>query len=70
MIQVWTAMIALLLVEYFRFICKSSFSLQQAFRILKDNLFQHYRVETLLGDIIRPKPIDCKNLDLQLSLCF
>lgn len=56
MIQVWTALIAMLLVEYLRFKCKSEFSLQQAFRILKDNMFQHYRIESLLQKLNEPQP--------------
>lgn len=70
MIQVWTAMIALLLVEYIRFKCHSSFSLQQAWRILKDNMFQRYSIEVLMTKFSMP----VKDLDVycreQLLLCF
>ena len=70
MIQVWTAMIALLLVEYIRFKCRSKFSLQKAWRVLKDNLFQQYRIESLLAEFLTPKPDVIKFNDGQLFLCF
>jgi len=70
MTQIWTAMIALLLVEYLRFKCRSNFSLQQAWRILKDNVFQQYRIESLLAELLVPKPGKNKFTDEQLSLCF
>ena len=69
-IQIWTAMIALLLVEYIRFKCRSTFSLQKSWRILKDNVFQQYRIESLLSELSVPKP-DSKSInDIQLSFCF
>jgi len=70
MIQVWTAMIALLLVEYVRFKCRSNFSLQKAWRVLKDNVFQQYRIESLLAEFSTPIPDVNKFTDGQLSLCF
>lgn len=70
MIQVWTAMIALLLVEYIRFKCRSNLSRQQAWRILKDNVFQQYRIESLMVEYSMPEPTVSKFADGQLSLCF
>jgi hypothetical protein len=70
MIQVWTAMIALLLVEYIRFKCRSNLSLQQAWRILKDNVFQQYRIESLMVKYSMPEPNVGKFTDGQLYLCF
>ena len=69
-IQIWTAMIALLLVEYIRFKCRSTFSLQKAWRILKDNIFQQYRIEFLLSELSVPKPEIKSTNNVQLSLCF
>ena len=70
MIQIWTAMIALLLVEYIRFKCRSNFSLQQAWRILKDNVLQQYRIESLLVELSMQELNVTKFTDGQLSLCF
>lgn len=69
-LQIWTAMIALLLVEYIRFKYRSTFSLQKAWRILKDNVFQQYRIESLLTELSVPKPETKLPNDVQLSLCF
>jgi putative transposase len=69
-IQIWTAMIALLLVEYIRFKCRSTFSLQKSWRILKDNVFQQYRIESLLTELSVPKLKIKLSTDIQLSLCF
>lgn len=70
MIQVWTAMIALLLVEYMRFRCKSSCSIQQAWRIIKDNVFQRYKIEDILSKWIPPERGLKNDEAVQLSLCF
>jgi hypothetical protein len=70
MIQVWTAMIALLLVEYIRFKCRSSFSLQQAWRILKDNMFQRYRIEVLMTKFAMPETLLDDRRSGQLLFCF
>jgi transposase len=70
MIQIWTAMIALLLVEYIRFKCHSTFSLYQAWRILKDNVFQQYCLEFLMTEL---SPTDNLKNDIscgQMVLCF
>ncbi len=69
-VQIWTAMIALLIVEYVRFKCRSTFSLQKSWRILKDNVFQQYRIESLLAELSVPKPKIKLSTDVQLSLCF
>ena len=70
MIQIWTALIALLLVEYMRFKCKSIFSLQESWRIIKDNVFQYYKIEDILSRWIPPDRNAMKKKDIQLTLCF
>lgn len=70
MIQIWTALIALLLVEYMRFKCKSKFSLQQAWRIVKDNVFHQYQIEDILSQWMPPNRDAIKRQDVQLTLCF
>lgn len=70
MIQIWTAMIALLLVEYMRFKCRSGLSLQQAWRIIKDNVFQYCKIEDILSQWTPPVRNTMKNKDIQLTLCF
>lgn len=70
MIQVWTAMIALLLVEYIRFKCRSSFSLQQAWRILKDNMFQKYSIDVLMAKFSMPVTDLDECRKGQLLFCF
>jgi len=70
MLQIWSAMIALLLVEYIRFKSRSKFSLQKSWRILKDNVFQKYSIDALLSELKVPKSDLAINYDGQLTLCF
>ena len=70
MIQVWTAMIALLLVEYMRFKCKSVFSLQQSWRIIKDNVFQRLKIEDILSRSVQLKGSAGNVSDGQLIFCY
>jgi putative transposase len=70
MLQIWSAMIALLLVEYIRFKSRSKFSLQKSWRILKDNVFQKYSIDALLSELKVPKSDLAANYDGQLTLCF
>jgi hypothetical protein len=70
MIQVWTAMIALLLVEYMRFKCKSVFSLQQSWRIIKDNVFQRLKIEDILSRSVQLKRNVSNVSDGQLNFCY
>jgi hypothetical protein len=49
-IQVWTALLLYLLVEYIRHVSKTSFPLLKAFRHLSDNVFQNYNLFNLLGN--------------------
>lgn len=47
-IQIWTAAIAYLIMEYLRFISRTSFSLIDVFRILGTRIFSATRIEELL----------------------
>lgn len=50
LIQIWTAMIACLLTEYFRFKTKSGYSLLRVFRLMRENLLFTIDLYKLLGD--------------------
>ncbi len=54
LIQIWTAMIAYLLIEYIRFKSRTTYSLLKTFRILKDNLFHNYNLFELLTEKLTP----------------
>lgn len=49
-IQIWTAMIAYLLIEYIRFKSKTKLSLLKTFRIIKDNIMHNYDLFDLLKE--------------------
>lgn len=53
-IQIWTAMIAFLLIEYIRLKSKTNYPLLKTFRILKDNLMHNYNLFELLMDKVAP----------------
>ena len=53
-IQIWTAMIAFLLIEYIRFKSKTKYSLLKTFRILKDNIMHNYDLFELLMEKLTP----------------
>jgi hypothetical protein len=69
-IQIWTAAIAYLLMEYFRFRSRSSISLIDVFRILGTNIFSDSAINDLLS---KRKQAHRKRMpfpDLQLDLGF
>ncbi len=53
-IQIWTAMIAFLLIEYIRFKSKTNYTLLKTFRILKDNIMHNYDLFELLMEKLTP----------------
>ena len=69
MTQLWTALIAMLLLQYLRW--KSSFpwSLSQLLAMLRFNLFTHRNLFEWLDDPYKPAP-EPNNLERQLSLLF
>jgi len=69
-IQIWSAMILYLLVEYVRFISKTSFPLLKTFRLIKDNVFHDYRIEELLEVFVRKKPLSLLEDENQMVLEF
>jgi hypothetical protein len=54
-IQVWSALLLFLLIEYIRFLSKTKFQLLKVFRYLKDNAYQNYKLYELLADRILEK---------------
>jgi hypothetical protein len=49
-IQIWSAMILYLLIEYIRYVSRTTFALLKVFRLLKDNAFQDYDLLDLLRE--------------------
>lgn len=47
-IQIWTSLITFLLVEYLRYLSRSSFSFLKAFRLLSTNIFHNMEIDFLL----------------------
>jgi len=69
-IQIWTAAIAYLIMEYLRFQSRSSVSLIDVFRIIGMNIFSDRGIDDLLST---HKRVNCKSLlfpDLQMDLGF
>ena len=54
-IQIWSAMLLYLLIEYIRYVSRTPFPLLKVFRLLKDNAFLDYNILDLLLDRIRKK---------------
>jgi hypothetical protein len=50
MVQLWTAMIAYLLIEFIRFLSKTTFSVLKTFRILSENLLFNIDVSEILTE--------------------
>ncbi len=69
-IQIWTAMIAYLLIEYIRFKSKTTYSLLKTFRILKDNIFHNYDLFDLLTEKLIPDIKQACDNENQLVLNF
>lgn len=70
-IQIWTAMITLLLVEYIRFLSRTVFSSMEIIRLLGDNIFSGKSIAEILK-AVKYRPLVTKriNYDLQLSLVW
>ncbi len=69
-IQIWTAMIAFLLIEYIRFKSRTTYSLLKTFRILKDNILHGYDMFELLTEKVTPDMKQVYNNENQLMLNF
>ncbi|MDY6895897.1 MAG: IS4 family transposase [Thermotogota bacterium] len=69
-IQIWTAMIAYLLIEYIRFKSKTKYSLLKTFRILKDNIMHNYDLFELLTERLIPDVKQVQIKEKQLLLNF
>lgn len=70
-IQVWSAMIALLLAEFMRFISRTKFSSMEVIRIIGENIFGGRSIMNLLNpEKYQPLEHRRRLLDLQLSLAW
>jgi hypothetical protein len=69
-IQIWTAAIAYLILEYLRFLSRSCLSLIEVFRIIGMNIFSDRTIEDLLCRPGRVKRRKCLFPDLQLDFGF
>ena len=69
MTQLWTALIAMLLLQYLRWKSSFSWSLSQLLAMLRFNLFTHRNLFEWLDDPYKPAP-EPPDLELQLSLLF
>lgn len=70
-IQIWIAMITMLLVEYIRFLSRTVFSSMEVIRLLGDNIFSSKSITYILKEV-KYRPLTTKriNHDLQLSLAW
>ena len=64
--QVWIAMIAYLMISFFKFLHKTRLSVQQLFRIIQVNIFERKPLKDLIQHIIH-KPPGVKN---ELQFCL
>jgi hypothetical protein len=69
-VQIWTAMIAYLLIEYIRFKSKTTLSLLKTFRIIKDNIMHNYDLFDLLKEKLYPDIRQVNNDKNQLVFDF
>jgi hypothetical protein len=69
-IQIWSAMLLYLLVEYIRYVSRTSFPLLKVFRLLKENAFQNYTISDLLLEQIKKKHEHLQFDEYQLVLAF
>jgi hypothetical protein len=70
-IQIWAAMIALLLVEFIRFVSKTIFSSTEILRIFGENLFSEKSIMRLLkAEKYQPLELRRSSFDLQLTLAW
>ena len=69
-IQIWTAAIAFLLMEYIRFLSKTAMSVTEVFRILGSHLMSDRKIAELISSSPRRKRGLIRNLDVQLDFGF
>ena len=69
-IQIWTAMITFMLIEYIRFKSRTNYSMLKTFRILKDNIMHNYDLFELLTEKLTPDNNQTHTNINQLSLNF
>jgi hypothetical protein len=70
LIQIWTASIAFLLMEYIRFLSKTAMSITEVFRILGSHMMSDYKIMDLLGESPRRKRHSVRSLDIQMDFGF
>jgi hypothetical protein len=70
LIQIWTAAIAFLLMEYIRFISKTAMSITGVFRILGSHMMSDCKIMDLLGESPRRKQRSVRSFDIQMDFGF
>ena len=70
LIQIWTASIAFLLMEYIRFMSKTAMSITGVFRILGSHMMSDCKIMDLLGELPRRKQRSVRSLDIQMDFGF
>lgn len=69
-IRIWTAAIALLLMEYIRFLSKTVMSITEVIRILGSHLMSDIKIPDLLREPIHRKRCKVRCFDVQLDFGF
>ena len=70
LIQIWTASIAFLLMEYIRFMSKTAMSITGVFRILGSHMMSDCKIMDLLGESPRRKQRSVRSFDIQMDFGF
>ena len=70
LIQIWTAAIAFLLMEYIRFMSKTAMSITGVFRILGSHMMSDCKIMDLLGESPRRKQRSVRSFDIQMDFGF
>ena len=66
MTQIWIAMIAYLMISFFKFLHKADLSIQQLFRLIQVNIFERKS----LKDLIVNKIIKPPGIEFELQFCL
>ena len=70
LMQIWAAMIVFILIQYIKFLSRTSFSILTVFRLIGDNLFNKNDLNDLLKERSMFKKKNKSSLDFQLDFCW
>lgn len=70
LMQIWAAMIVFILIQYIKFLSRTSFSILTVFRLIGDNLFNKNDLNDLLKECSMFKKKNKSSLDFQLDFCW